>query len=406
MPPRTQDGSPQLFEAEFFAGFGASRFRPEGEVPLGRSLRSRGPERFKEFVRTKAPRTAGVYGMLDAKRRVIYIGKAKNLRSRLLSYFRLLSRHPKAGKIIDHTRTLMWEETHDEFGALLRELELIRRFRPRYNVVGMPGPRRYVYLCLGRSPAPYAYLTREPTGKETASYGPLVGRSHLEDALRRLNDWFRLRDCSQRIPLMFADQPELFPEDRAAKCLRHELNACLGPCTGIGTRAAYQKNVRAAKAFLDGRDRTVLDDLTGSMLQASAELRFEKASSLRDKLVPLTWLDERLTFLRNARRAGEFVHRAAGSDGRILWYLIHRGEVVATVREPVTAEAKQSTARFLQHAYALPAGETEITHKTVDSVLLVNAWFRRNPDDKAALLTRDEALLMCSTGCAIPVGPK
>lgn len=397
MSSRTQDGSiPQLFEVENFAGFGPSRFRPEGEMPLGRSLRSRGPERFKEFVRTKAPRTAGVYGMLDGKRRVVYIGKAKNLRARLLSYFRELSRHPKAGKIINHTRTLVWEETHDEFGALLRELELIRRFRPRYNVVGMPGPRRYVYLCLGRSPAPYAYLTREPTGKETACYGPLVGRGKLEDALRRLNDWFRLRDCSSRIPLMFADQPELFPEDRAAKCLRYELNACLGPCTGVGTRAAYQKNVREAKAFLDGRDRTSLDELSAMMLKASSELRFEKATSLRDKLVPLTWLDERLTFLRNARRAGEFVHRAVGPDGRVLWYLIHRGEVVATLREPTTSEAKRAAVEFLHRAFALPAGETELTHKTVDSVLLVHAWFRRNPADKAALMTLAAAASWCA----------
>ena len=88
---------------------------------------------------------------IDSKGRVVYIGKAKCLRTRLLSYFRANSRHPKAGKILRNTRVLVWEETADEFAALLRELELIRHFRPRFNVLGMPGQRRYIYLCLGRS---------------------------------------------------------------------------------------------------------------------------------------------------------------------------------------------------------------------------------------------------------------
>ena len=122
MSARTQDGSLArgLFDAETFSGFGPSRFRPVGEIPLGKVVRQRVQSKLKEAVREHAPKHPGVYGMLDSKGRVIYIGKAKCLRTRLLSYFRANSRHPKAGKILRNTRVLVWEETADEFAALLR----------------------------------------------------------------------------------------------------------------------------------------------------------------------------------------------------------------------------------------------------------------------------------------------
>ena len=140
------------------------------------------------------PTGPGCYLYKDIENRVIYVGKAKNLRARLLSYFRVKSRDPKAGRILDHTRELLWEENADEFAALLRELELIRRHRPRFNVLGQPGRKAYLYICLGRGPASYIYVTREPTGKELAAYGPFSGRGHSLEAVRQVNHFFGLRD--------------------------------------------------------------------------------------------------------------------------------------------------------------------------------------------------------------------
>ncbi len=402
MPLTSQDGTPTtLFEIDFFPGFGPSLFRPAGEVPLSRRVRAKGEAKLKAAVREHAPRRPGVYGMIDAKQRVVYVGKAKNLRARLLSYFRENSREHKAGKIVAHTRVLVWEETSDELGALLRELELIRHFKPRFNVQGMPGPRRYVYLCLGRKPAPYAYLTRTPTGKEAAAYGPLVGRGRLNDVVRRVNDWFQLRDCSQRIPMVFADQPELFPADRAPRCLRHELGSCLAPCVGACSRAGYQTKVRAAKAFLDGHDRTALNELTKRMRMASNELRFEQAVSIRDRLVPLTWIDERLTFLRTAREQGSYVYPLACEDGRVTWYLIHAGEIQAALREPLTPAARGVAVALLRGVFGGKSAQAELTYKTVDSVLLVHAWFRKNAGERAKLLSAAEALAACEAAAGL-----
>ena len=402
--PAAQDGTtPGLFAIECFAGFGPSRFRPAGDVPPGRRLRTPCPKALKAAVTEHAPRRPGVYGMIDGRNRVVYIGKAKNLRARLLSYFREKSRHPKAGKIVAHTKVLVWEETADELAALLRELELIRHFKPRFNVQGMPGPRRYVYLCLGKSPAAYAYLTREPTGKEVAAYGPLVGRGRLDDVVRRLNDWFGLRDCPQSVPMVFADQPELFPEDRSPRCLRHDLGNCLGPCVGACSRADYRNKVRAAKQFLDGRDRTPLKELTKRMKMAANELRFEQAVSIRDRLVPLTWLDERLTFLRTSRQQGSYVYPLPCEDGRVMWYLIHAGEVQAVVREPRTDAARSAAAELMRDTFAVTSPAEELTYKTVDSVLLIHAWFKKNAPERAKLLTAAQAFAFCQAPPAVAV---
>src|SRR5205809_6003037 len=149
-----------LFQRQTFSGFGPLGLAVDSEAPSLYVVRSRRPARLRARVRTDGPRLPGVYGMVDEGGELIYVGKAKCLRSRLLSYFRPRSRDPKAGRILQHTRKLVWEYVPSEFAALLRELELIRRWRPRFNVQGQPHRQR-TYICLGRQPAPYVFLTRK-----------------------------------------------------------------------------------------------------------------------------------------------------------------------------------------------------------------------------------------------------
>lgn len=395
--PRGKDQPtlPGLTDADQFLGFGASTFRAAEDTPSGFAVRTRSAKKLREAVRANAPRTPGVYGMLGPKGHVVYVGKAKNLRARLLSYFRQDSRNPKAGKIIDHTATLVWEHLPDELNALLRELELIRRFRPRFNVLGQPGRQRYVYLCLGRGPATQAYLSREATGKELAVYGPFVGRGRIEDAVRRLNYEFKLRDCPATVPMRFADQGELFEEDRAAGCLRYELGTCLGPCAAFCTTAEYAAKVKAAKQFLDGRDGTTLKAIQSEMIAASAELRFEQAAALRDRWEALARLDDRLMFLRTARRNHSFVYPLTGCDNLTRWYLIHGGEVRAVVREPGSPDAAAVARTAVEAVFAQPYSVDATLRRCVDSVLIVTSWFRSNAAEKAKLLTATDATGRC-----------
>jgi excinuclease ABC subunit C len=359
-----------LFARQAFTGFGADGLL--GEAPPAHVVAGRRPGKLRAAVRTECPKRPGVYGMIDAAGELVYVGKAKCLRSRLLSYFRPASRDPKAGRILEATRRIAWEPGPSELAALLRELELIRRWRPRFNVQGQPRRRRRWYVCVGRRPAPYAFLAGRPPAKAVAVFGPVPAGRTAREAVRRLNDWYRLRDCPQAQEMAFADQRELFPLPRAPGCLRHEIGSCVGPCAAACTRDEYHKHVEAALGFLNGADASPLEMLRRDMQAASAALAYERAAALRDRLEALEWLARHLERLRRAASCS-FVYPLAGVDGATLWYAVRGGRVRAAFREEPTAAALAALG---------PTADGPPTADEVDGVLLVAGWFRRYPQER------------------------
>lgn len=379
-----------LFARQAFAGFGPYGLAGMPEPPALHVVRGRRQARLRALVRRDGPRLPGVYGMVDDTGELIYVGKAKSLRARLLSYFRPRSRDAKAGRIVACTRSLVWEPSANEFAALLRELELIQRWRPRFNVQGQPARRRRVYMCVGRRPAPYVFLAARPPGTAYSTFGPVPGGAKAREAVRRLNDWYGLRDCPQKQPMVFADQQELFPILRAAGCLRHEIGQCAGPCAAACTRAEYGAHVRAAVAFLEGRDAAPLQTLERDMAAAAAALEFERAAALRDKLDVLRWLTLQLECLRQAT-PHSFVYPVAGHDGAEWWYLIHRGRVRAAVPAP-NDDASRQTAFTLVEAVFAAGGDGPPGPDEVAGVLLVASWFRRHREERARGLDPEAVL--------------
>jgi excinuclease ABC subunit C len=383
-----------LFSRPAFSGFGPCGLGPVAEPPL-HLVRGRRPGRLRELVRRDCPRLPGVYGMIDGRGELIYIGKAKCLRSRLLSYFRPKSRDPKAGRIVGEARRLAWEPAASEFAALLRELELIRRWQPRCNVAGQPRRLRRGYVCVGRRPAPYVFLTARPAATALACYGPVPLSATASEAARRLNELYRLRDCPQAQTMTFADQRQLFPEPRAAGCLRHEIGACLGPCAALCTRREYEEQVRAVRGFLEGDDAGPLTALERAMAEASAALAFERAAALRDRWQALRWLSRLLGRLREAVRRS-CVYPAAGADGTELWYLIHRGRTLAATLAPRDGPGKEAARAALEAVYQRDGtAPGPLSLEEVDGVLLVDAWFRRRPAETARTLEAAQALALC-----------
>jgi excinuclease ABC subunit C len=335
--------------------------------------------------------------MIDAKGQLIYVGKAKCLRSRLLSYFRVRSRDPKAGRVLQHTRAIVWEAGPSEFAALLRELELIRRWQPRFNVHGQPGRRRRTFVCLGRRPASYLFLARRPPAGATGFWGPIFAGHQAREAVRRLNDWFGLRDCPRSQVMHFADQGDLFPEPRAAGCIRHEIGTCLGPCAGACTRAAYARHVRSAAAFLDGSDLAPLERLEALMKTAAVAQEYERAAAYRDKYAALTWMHEHLDRLRRARDRQTFIYPVVGVDGSELWYLVRRGFVAAAVPRPTDATSATLAANTIAEVFEQPRPWAEPTRAdSIDGVLLVAAWFKRYPMECDRTLTPAAAREICA----------
>jgi excinuclease ABC subunit C len=367
-----------LFGREPFTGFGPSRFIPSDHCPGCHRVKGAKPATLCRAIRSHAPKRPGVYAMLDQCGRVIYVGKAKRLRVRLLSYFRGRGGDPKAARILRRTRFIVWEHATDEFAALLRELELIQRFRPRFNVIGQPGRRRYVYLTVTQTPATIV-LSASPKGDEGATFGPFVSRGRVQSVVRRLLDRYRLRDCPSTVRMVYAGDASLFETaPPSPQCLRHDLNLCLGPCAARCTARKYESNVRQLKAFLSGKDRSLLDEVKAEMVTASEALQFERAALTRDKLADFTWLDERLAQLQKARERATHLYPVVGHDGRTTWYVIDRGQVVsATLADGAVPPG---------HLMTVPKTPLSSIDRSVDSVLLVAAWFRKNGGERARLV--------------------
>jgi excinuclease ABC subunit C len=324
-----------------------------------------------------------------------YVGKAANLRRRLLSYFRKRGRPARAQRIIREARTVIWEHADSEFGALVRELELIQRWRPRWNVHGQPLRHSRTFVCLAGAEAPYWFLSRRPSRRARQWFGPIFMRPQARAAVRHLNDFFQLAECPRPRPMAFSDRPPLLSMDMAEACIRVELGACLGPCVRMCDAPSYHDQVDKAISFMRGTDLSPLALLQSEMLRAAQSRQFEKAASLRDRLAALEWLAKHLARLREARSDLSFVYCPTRPSGSAYWYLLLEGRVEARVAAPVDPVSRNRAAAAIRAIYeqARPAPRCG---EAVDNVLLVSSWFRRFPEERRRTLSPRDALEACA----------
>lgn len=373
----------RLFSHRNSIAFTPTRLLPPPPRPL-RAIQGTSPKALRAALRRDCPRLPGVYGMFDARGELIYVGKAKRLRARLLSYFCSRSWREKAKRILAGTRTIAWETLPSEFAALLRELELIHDCQPRFNLRNNPGRRRFVYLCLGRRPAPYLFCTRALTRTALQWYGPIPAQRQLREAVRRINDRFRLRDCPVTQQMTFADQQELFPQPLAAGCLRFEIGTCLGPCAALCSRAAYSRQVQATRGFLDGQNDSMLQRLRQEMAAASAARDYERAAVLRDQLTAVQALWDYLAHVRETRAKYSFLYPVDGPGGGRLWYAIRQAKVIGVASDPVKLTHRRTRPRLNTDGTARNAAA--LSPIELDALLLLTSWFRMHPKEQAKWL--------------------
>ena len=240
----------------------------------------------RDTVRAGAADRPGVYRMMSPGGEVIYVGKSKRVRSRLLSYFRGAYPEHKGARILREADRIAWDYTPNEFDALVQELRLIKQYRPRFNVALKRDAHNYAFIKVTRGPAPKLSVVRSAGSDDGgAYYGPFLGAMRVGEALRELNDALGLRDCALDTPVRFSDQVEIFtPPPRTPGCIRHEIHKCLGPCIGACSEHQYAGRVALARAFFEGTNDGPLASLTTEMQQASDRLEYERAARLRDKL--------------------------------------------------------------------------------------------------------------------------
>ena len=331
-------------------------------------------------VSSVAEKRPGIYRMLDAAGRVLYVGKARQLRTRMLSYFHARYPDDKGARILHAASDLTWEYAASEFAAHLAELREIRKWRPPYNVQ-MNRSRTAMFVAVAEGPAPKLASTASPSRDQVRYYGPLPSRGRTSEAIRVLNDLLGLRDCADRMPIVFAEQGDLFELPRQAACARYEFGTCSGPCAGLVTQRDYQDRLGVAVAFLEGRGIAPVDRVVDGMMAAAERGEFEAATRWRERFEALEWLLGATTRARSAVELLTFVYRDPGSHGDDRAYLIRRGVVRACYPWPATPieiEAFRGVvaaelAREDVSAGPLPAS-------VIEEMLLLMSWFRRHPD--------------------------
>jgi excinuclease ABC subunit C len=325
-----------------------------------------------------------VYEFLDPVGAVIYVGKAKDLRTRLLSYFTAPWPESKSARLIRCAATLRWNEQPSEFAALLEEHRRITRLRPAYNVRGARQRASLAFVKVTRGPAPKLTVSDRASDPRAFYYGPFYGRGRTADAVRTLSDLLGLRDCAERVPMAFADQPGLFGVAAAPLCIRHELGTCLGPCAARVDAGRYSQAVDAAIAFLEGRSAHPLDRVLEAMADASEARAYERAALWRTKLDELTGLFAAVARLRAAAEGLSFVYtvRDPTGNGADRVYAVHQGLVRAEAAWPRTPLERLAFAESVRRCMA-PTGPAPIARSGAEmlELLLVMSWFRQHPEE-------------------------
>jgi excinuclease ABC subunit C len=335
-------------------------------------------------VKDTAEDRPAVYRMIAEDGEIVYVGKSKRVRSRLLSYFLANFPEDKGARILREATKIEWEYVPSEFAALLTELRLIKQYRPRFNVMMKRDGRNYCFIKVTRGGAPKLVVVRGPgTDDNSIYYGPFMGAMGVNEAVRELNDVLGLRDCATDQRMHFADQPELFEGfPRTPGCIRFEVKKCLGPCVGGCTVQQYDERLVLARAFLDGGDDGPIEHLKGEMEAASERLEFERAAVLRDKFRRLEALRGQFGRLRFAIETLSFTYSVPGFDGDDRVYLIRRGRVRAETAQPRTASDAVALMSLIDDVYTpVERDSTQIPTHEIDELLLLSSWFRRFPTE-------------------------
>jgi excinuclease ABC subunit C len=331
-------------------------------------------------VRKLADDRPGTYRMVDAAGRVLYVGKAKALRPRLLSYFRARYPDDKAARILHAASDIRFDPAPSEFAAALAELAQIREHRPPFNVAMNRG-RRHGFVVLTDEPAPRLLVTTTPERQTGRVYGPLPSPNRLRDAVRVLTDLLGIRDCRADMPVHYAEQGELFTEPRGAACPRFDFGTCLGPCAGRVAAAEYRSRGELAAGFLEGRTVRPIDRVITGMVERSEAGDFERAAHWRGKFEALEWLLAVTSRARAAADALSFVFRDPGARGDARAYLIVRGEVRACYPDPVTPIEREAFEAVVKEELAKPADPPgRVDAERLHQRSLVAAWFRTHPE--------------------------
>jgi excinuclease ABC subunit C len=282
--------------------------------------------------------------MLDAGGKILYVGKARSLRSRVASYFRADQLQPKVQALARAVAGIEVTVTNSDVEALLLEHNLIKSHRPRFNVT-LRDDKSFPYVHLSAHEFPRLSFYRGSRKLAGRLFGPYPSASAVHETLNQMNKLFRLRSCK-----------DTFFANRSRPCLEYQIGRCSAPCTGLIDAGTYARDVESAVMVLDGRTRDATARLESEMDRAAEGLDFERAANLRDQLAALTGVQARQVVTRARAGADTDVIAVAEAEGEfcIALMFVRGGQVLGTStfhpRAPIS-EAPEVLGAFVAQHY-------------------------------------------------------
>lgn len=327
------------------------------------------------------PTKPGVYIFKDRYQNILYVGKAVSLRNRVRSYFRPRGLTPKVAKMVPQIADFEYTVTASELEALILECNLIKEYRPKYNVQ-MKDDKHYPYLRISFDEEwPRVYITRRFARDGARYFGPYTDSRSVRRTLEVLKKLFPYRSCQKEI-----SGAETRP------CLNYHIKRCLGPCVGAVNREEYLAVLKQVALFLEGKQEEVLKELRRKMEEAAEVWEFERAAALRDQIQAIEKVAERQKIISTAMK-DEDVIAFARSNGEacVQVFFIRRGKLIG--REHFILENAQDedpreimtsfVMQFYDNAPYVP--ERLLLQNEIDEASIIQSWLRGKRGDKVVI---------------------
>lgn len=328
------------------------------------------------------PTRPGVYRMLDAGGEVIYVGKARNLRNRVSSYFSKSVTAPKTRRLVELVADIEITVTRTEDEALLLENNLIKQLRPRYNIL-LRDDKSYPYIRLTSDDAfPRLSFYRGSRKQPGRYFGPWPNAGAVRDALNQLQRLFKIRQCE-----------DSFFDNRTRPCLQYQIKRCTAPCVGLIDEEDYRRDVRHAVMFLEGKNREVIDELATRMDQAAEKLDYEQAAYYRDQIAGLRRISEQQDISGDGGDTDVIAARIEGGTGCVVVVVIRGGHNLGSKtffpRHPPEADAVDLLGGFLPQYYlGRDIPRDIIINETPEDLELVREVLERDAGHRVAIHAR------------------
>jgi len=296
------------------------------------------------------PTSPGVYRFSNAAGTVIYVGKARNLRNRVRSYFNSQGRQPgKTAVLVSHIADLNVIITSSEVEALILENNLIKELKPRYNV-NLKDDKSYPYVVITNERFPRIFLTRQVRRDGSLYFGPYTEASQLRLILDLIGSIFPVRSCKYKLT------EESVAAGKYRVCLDYHIHKCKGPCEGLQSEEEYQAMIREIVTLLKGKTSALVRDLTAEMQQKAAELKFEEAATLKAQIEGLKRYAERQKVVSNEPVDRDVFAIATGEEDACgVIFRIREGKLIGSRHTYLTNTGNTPLpnllASFLEHYY-------------------------------------------------------